>query len=383
MLLAFASTAHAEDVLPWIFLNKKMPVEANISGLTSVKKGDEGIEVDTTVQGGIFWDGQPVPNDADIITVYARASSNTEMLLVWRPTDKPGEEGMYQLSETIPASPIFMPVHFIVSQYDGWDPKTEEIALAFPAGSKVTIREIQFRDSTFSERAIERMKSFFRFDDFRQYSINFLWGPVLAPSHVEQEILFERLPPIGWSAFRIVYALIALAAVIAIICGLKKGKAVGMTIMIATVGGLWLLLDLRMGAEIISYAKDDLKTFVFERPDKKELRTHGTLYVMIEKMRPIISKYERYGLYVAPQTVSYANMRYAYYPSVPVPDGDIDDDLQLWAIVQRPDIRLNAERRLIVTSVNGSGATTATIISPPGKIVQTYEPGTFLFATDQ
>ena len=377
VLLAFACIAHAEDIDVWNFRGD-MPKSAGANGLTDVHESPEGLVIRTDTDGYVAWPDHPLGAPAEVLTLTAKSAVPMQAVFMWQPVD--GGEGLYQLPFVIPASENGASVDVVLSDYPMWDWRTDTVALRFPAGADVTLVEMDFRHWSPMEKFIEGWKSFWTFDDFRAYSINFLWGPLIAGNPVARANLYATLPPFAWSALRVMYAILAVVGVIAVAARvIARDRALALGIFAAAFAGCWLFFDLRMGLEIVSYAKDDWRSYVLQSPDDRRLRTHDNLYAIIDRILPTIQAYDRYALYSPVGSVIYPNLRYAAYPSVPVLNPSSSSGVQLNVIMGAQGMYVDELGRLARVTASGSGE----VLSAPGHIVQQINENAFLFVTDR
>jgi len=371
-LLTIATTAHAEDIDFWNFRNQ-IPRETKVNNLTQAKTIPEGLHVKTDTDGFLVWPALNGP--AEVLTIRARVGKPTTAYFLWQPTT-PGEEGMYQIPFTITEAET----NVMLSDYTFWDPSTTAIGMRFTPGSEVIIEDMTFRHWTPMEKMIESWKSFWTFDDFRAYSINFLWGPLVTGNGPAREALFDNLPPLGWSATRIFYGIFVVTGVIALFIGfILKKRSLGLGVFMTVFIFLWALFDVRMGLEILSYVYDDFTTYVTKEGEDQILRTHGNTYAVINDMLPVISKEEKFVLMTRSGAPSYPNIRYMAYPSIAVLDGQDRTGVKLWVIFDRPDFTVDDRGRLVRAADPAVFPGGKEILTGTGRIVLDYNSGTFLY----
>jgi hypothetical protein len=376
-LVLFASVAHGEDIQLWNFRGT-MPIQTSIGGLTKAETTPEGLLIQTDVEGFIMWANQPIKTPTEVLTMRVKSPSQIGAFFMW--TSPAGEEQFtFEIPFIIPATTeVPKDVNIIPSNFPTWDWRAEKVAIRFPAGANVLIEEATLRHWSTMEKFIEGWKSFWTYDTFRAYSINFLWGPLIATNAPARGVMFDTLPPFAWSATRIFYGLLLLAAVIGLVVRfLGKNAALGFGIFAAVFVGCWVIFDIRMGAEIIDYAFDDIDSYVKKEGNNQTLRSHGNLYAIINEALPVINQYDRYVLIYPAGSVYFANVRYMAYPSVPVREEDNAENVKLWAVFERRDILIDENNRLYKKVGTGT-----VVLSPPGKIVKQLAADVFLFAAD-
>jgi hypothetical protein len=307
-----------------------------------------------------------------VVTVKARTRKAVDAAILWQP---PGaaNTNLIQMNFTIPAGETARSVDVIVSRYKEWNWRTQQFAIAFPAGTDVVIEELQFRHWNLYERVGEAFKSFWTFDTFRPFSINFLWGPLIAFNTPERLQMFDALPPFAWSVTRFIYPLLLLAAVIGVIVwNRKKDGASGAMFFAVTFAILWLLFDIRMGAEILSYAVHDLKTYVLREPAQRELRNFGNVYAHLDRFMPIVKKQETFVMLSPIREVYFPLSRYLAYPSIIITDPKAATGVTLWMILDKTDVWVDTGSMLRMNDQ---------VLAGPGKVIDAIDRSNFLFST--
>lgn len=336
----------------------------------TVESTQYGLHIITQTEGYVVWSGGPLEKPVDIISIRARSPRPTKAAILWQPRGgKPGE--LAQIAANIPGGGALEQTDIIMNEYPEWNWETGQLGLWLPAGSDVLIEEIQFRHWPFYERTIERWKSFWTFDTFRPYSINFLWGPLVAGNGPVREHLYDILPPNAPSVTRYFYVFIALAAAITLITALKKSRRpAALGGFLAVCAALWLIFDIRMGAEILSYAAHDMNSYVLAEPNERELRNYDTIHATIDRMIPAIQKHEIFVMLAPFREVYFPLLRYKAYPSLIVTDPVAESGATAWAVFERDDVRIDEQGRL----VQGEA-----VMTPPGHVEVPVSNNTFLF----
>ncbi len=371
-LSMIAGTAFAEEITPWSFLGGT-PKDANVVQLSNADITPQGLHITTQQDGYIVWNNNPIDGPTDVITVRAQSARPVEGAILWHPKGST-DNNLIQMNFTIPGGGLMQNIDVIVNRYPQWDWQTAQLAIAFPAGSDVTIEELQFRHWPFYERLGEAWMSFWTFDTFRPFSINFLWGPLVATNTPERVALYETLPPFAWSATRYMYGLLGAAVVLGILVGWMRGsKAQGVAVFALVLAGLWLVFDLRMSSEIVSYAADDIQRYVAPPAAQKELRNFGNVYAHIERFIPAIKKEEKFVMMSPIREVYFPISRYLAYPSVIIADPKEATGATLWMILDRTDIWVDTGSMLRM----GNDVT----LAGPGTIIDKIDASNFLFST--
>ncbi len=373
VLLCATVTAHAEEIIPWNFRGN-MPRDAQTTPQTTAEITEDGLRIATEADGYIVWGNGPMDGPTDVITIRAAAAKDTEGSVLWQEKGATPDQ-LIQAYFRIPGDGFMHDVHVIVSSYPQWNWQTDQFALAFPAGSDVIIEEIQFRHWTIYERITELWRSFWTFDSFRSYSINFLWGPLIATNSVLRTEMFESLPPLAWAIGRVLYPLFFAVAIVCWIVGrMKRNGNVGLGLFMIFFSFCWLVFDIRMGSEIMSYAITDIRAYVLADDDQKKLRAFDSVYAKANALFPHIREHETFTLLSPVPSVYYPVFRYNAYPSVIVPD-PAGIDVPAWVVIDRPDLEVDDAGYLRVRGAVGTGS----VIAGPGTVTATFNDQTFLF----
>lgn len=364
---ALVPLAHAEQTDVWDFrMGQELPDGS--MGLDMVQQQRDGLHVQTAGDGFLLWN-TPFQHPVDVMTLRVQTAKRIDVGLLWRDT-----YGQLQRDFAIDISPTVKDIRLSLTDWKDWNWQTDQIGLGFPAGTDAVIESVSWTRYTAMEKLQTMWKSFWKFDSFRAYSINFLWGPLLATNPVMLHELFTRLPPVAWSVTRIFYGLIGSATLIGLVFFVfdrQGGKKILFLCTGITILTCWLVFDLRMGAELMQYALTDYRTYVKPPSAEKTFRTHGAFYTVAEHMLPIIKQYDHYVIYDMDPSPFYANLRYLTYPSIPYRSTEKPDDTKLYVVLERPDIKL-VNGRL----VDSKGE----VLSGTGTILQAHTNGTFLFA---
>lgn len=360
--------AHAELVTEWDFA-RGIPPGYAVQGLTGVSASEEGLVINTAQDGFIVWQSPNFSDPADVVTLRARADRPTDALLMWH-AEGAAEGELVQLPFTIPAGDGTQDINIFAGRYDEWTPRPTIVGFAFPAGTNIVIERVYWRGFTAAEKLNEAWKSFWTFDTFRPYTINFLWGPLFVFNPLERAQLFDNLPPHGWSATRLFYLFIIVAAAAWIVLAFMKKNRTGALTFAAVLAACWIVFDLRMGIEFLVYAKRDIQSYVLEEGRARTLRTHGNFYAIAEEILPIVREHDRYVLVAPAESAFYPNMRYMSYPSVPLhPDQDVSG-IKLWAVLNQKNLRVVDDH---IVDETGRRLTST------GSVRMRFDDHTFLF----
>lgn len=368
-LSADARTEHA-----WDFRGGTVPGRWDVMQTASVTPERTGIRITTAGDATLIRDSD-VPFGFDTVEITYRSARASEAKLMG---NGKGMEAkwMLQIPFEIAATETSVTATIGSSAHKEWDPRSERVGLAFPAGTDLIIERIVFVRHSPIEKLVEAVKSFWTLDDFTGTTINFLWGPQLAFTPASRSDMLNHLPPKSRSGMIAIYAVFALTTIVSLVRSLIKtgvAKPSQRTVLI-TLAALWLLLDVRMGAELIGYARDDVRTYHSRPEGERTLRVRGTFNDFVESIAPLLQEDRAYAFLPRIERPYVHILRYMTYPSLPETAPAADADLRHWVVFERPDIGIDAEGRL----VRGG-----TIISPPGSVTYMRESGTFLFTVNR
>lgn len=381
LLFATAQQVHAEDV-EFLNFRDNMPITVTTNNLTSAQATARGLEIRTNTEGFIVWDKPNFNKPIDVITLRVQSRTNGKGAIMWRPRDE--ADGLYQVPFDIRGAETAYDIDVILSEHPSWDWKTDVIALRFEPGTDVIIEEMNLRHWSLGDKAIEAWGSFWTFDNFRPYSINFLWGPLIATSDAARAKLYANLPPESPSATRIFYVVLLIAAVAgSATYAFTRDAKLPLGIVAVTFVTLWVIFDIRMGAEIMNYAFDDIRTYVREDGLDKRLRTYSNLFPILDRMTEELKKHERYGIIADLNTVYFGTTRYAAYPSVPVTMDQSQSGVNVWAVFAMPNIQQDEQGRLWIPGDAATYENGRRILTAPGRVTLRIDPGTFIFSADR
>lgn len=318
-----------------------------------------------------------------MLTFIVIARSDTEAILVWHMRgDTP--TNLVQLPFTIPGGGQPREIPVPVRQFPQWR-SADSVGLALKAGSEITLQEIRLEYWNLLEKIREAWKTFWTFDTVTAYTINFLWGPLLTFTPFEREMLFLNSPPMAWSANRIYYGILLVTGVLCFVYWFIRlfvysnrrnestNKRINgwkpLQIFFFVFAAVWLIMDLRMGLEFLSYVATDYKTYISKASGERTFRHYLNFHDVTERSLPELQKAPRF-VFVGPIENLLSYVRYRTYPSIPVfPDQD-PAGVKVWLIFKRPDF-----------SVNGSGTLLhgTNVIAKGGSIVERFDSESFLY----
>jgi len=373
LLLAPASALAATTT--WNFAGEKKIDGWNYGGLTTMQLQPEGLLIRTETAGQLVKVAD-IGHSVTTITVSYTALNPSDGIFLWKPKGASLNQ-VYQLPVSFEAGHRKLVLD--MQRIQEWDATSDRIGLGFNPGTNLILEKIELGSPTLTARIIYGAKAFWTFDELRPYSINFLWGPLLATSEEQVANMYNALPPGAPSANAFLYGVIGLALLTYLILKRFRGKYATMTrraftVFVCVTAGIWMIYDLRMGLEFVSYASKDWKTWWSQPLELQDFRDRGSFNAFLNKVQPLI-KDEKAFVFVASHGWPYSGqMRYSAYPARPLPSDDPETPgATLWVVYGRQDIVLK-DKKLTVDSVP---------VTPEGEMLLEFEPGAFVFRIDQ
>lgn len=376
VLLLSPLTASAKQETVWNF-QKGIPGTWHIDGCTSAKQTSDGFSIVTgasrcSVQRKISDFRHPI----DTLSFTVLSPVRTEYIFLWHRRDSPSNH-LVELPLVLRSSDIPQTIDFNLSAYSQWDRRTDRIGFAFPPNTLIIFQNITFIQWSLREKAGAAFQSFWTFDTFRPYAINFLWGPIIGWNPVWQEQLFLKIPPRGWSMNRLfAWLLLPLGLCCLFLYWRQEYRHCDprpLLIFGSVFVSLWLLSDLRMGLELLHYIRTDWQTYVLRPPGTRTFRVFGDFPDIIDAVTPVLSSAERYGFAGPPGTPFGSFLRYRTYPSLLV-DAEWPEEerngIRHWFIILRPDTSLSPQGELFLGKER---------LSPPGTILENFQNNAILF----
>ncbi len=371
VLLLLPAISSAMQQSTWDFRAGGDAGEWDIQGFETPQQTENGILLKAGAEGGRLLRYTNLPHGIDAIRIVFSRSQPVEMMIVWHPRTAPRERSVQLPLKLQGGNPEVAEIN--LQNYPDWDPGTDVMGFAFPSGSEVQLAGIELMSWSPLEKLRYGFQSFWTFDNFRVYSINFLWGPLLTFNPIGISQLYSTQPPFGWSGGRLFYAVLMLA--IAWI-GIRRFifKEMDMRRHARTFAvvflALWFFFDFRMGLETMSYAVDDVTSYVLPPPGKKVLRNYENFYDSAERSLPALREHPRF-MFLGPSGTPFTQIvRYLAYPSTPLFESEDLSLAKVWFVFRRPDAIVDDQGRL---AIGGRIAT------PPGEILEKFDEHSFLF----
>ncbi len=369
--LLIPATAFAANVTVWDFTETQNVQGWINQGLDTITETPQGLQISTQNEGQFRRDVEPGQYEA--LDIHYSSSAPVQMILLWQDPQTPDQATGIPL--TLPPSPIPSTVSVNLKGVDGWNANTTKIGFQFGAGTTLVLSKITLTRWNMLEHAWYAFLSPWKFDAVRAYTINFVWGPLIAFTPAEIDQMFWNIPPRTFSVNWYLYGILALALIITIYASHSAGthdKHRWWMRFFVLFFFLWIFYDIRMSAELASYVKTDYETFYTKSFAEQQYRDRGFFIQFIEAIRPVVEK-EKSFVFLPFQGYPYmGESRYLLYPSNPLNPDAVQPDTTLWVVFNRPEVRMNETGQL---TANGQ------VLSGTGAMVQEFAPGTFLFKT--
>lgn len=369
--LSLPSLALAESATVLKLGDRTEQVEWSVKKIDRAETLSTGVRI-RTAQTGFLTRNLSVPHSIDVVEILYTSPGGAQPSLMWRKQGSQPNE-YYQLPIELSPASTPTPITIELSSVGNWTTHPISLGLMLPAGTDVTLHGIKLEGWSLSEKLSTAFQCFWKFDSFKAYSINFLWGPLLCTTPVSLENLYRHQPPIAHSALRIIYFVLILGAGIFAVLAwfsrrrLGSGTALKRTLLLTLV--LWMFLDIRMGAEFFGSWSYDVRSFLREPVGQRVFRNLNFFPDFATAVKGLLADQPRFVL-LTPTANTFRNyMRYQTWPSEPVAPEN-GSGAAIWLVYERPDITVNGEGRLVENGLP---------LSPPGTVIHEFMKGTFAF----
>lgn len=376
ILLCAPGMTHAMSGLLLDFRGQ-VPVDISVLEGWKVEPTPQGLHILAPVDGRILIKN-PTTFPIDGIFLQVAVRDNQDAQLLWQHRNKP--TGTYvRLPLTLePDIQEIAHVSIDARTYNQWDPHTSVLGLALPAGSEVYLQGIEFLSFSVWEKLLSIWQSFWKFDTFSGYSINFVWGPIFTGTPLGLENLFTELPPRGLPAVKLGYFVLLAAGALGFAINrrwsqwsrfsITRRLAPGTVLLVVVATSLWLIIDIRMGSELLSYAWHDYLTQIRAAPEDRTFRGYKDIHTVIERGLADVASVEQFGLVAPPSSAVQQILRYRAYPKLFTED--TKSNIRDWLVLARPDITVDEKGMLRQGD---------TVLLGPGKIITRYSSMSFYY----
>ncbi len=367
--LMVPTVCFAANTTTWTLMNLQKLEGWNTANLTSVNLIPQGLAINTETQGQLVYTSD-IRHSVDRITITYISPLGGGGVFFWR---APGmtESSVYQIPITFIPNTAQQKVVLDMKDVSKWDARSDRIGFILDAGSQLVLQEISFTGPDLIDKIVYPLKTFFKIDVTRAYSINFFWGPLMTFSQQQLDSLYSTVPPSGTSWNKLFYVILGLALAATVL--LKKLKKRDLTVVFCILfAAMWITYDFRMGVEFMSFAKTDIRTWWSKPLELKDYRDRGSFTAFAKTAAVFTEGKDQYVFIASHGWPFWGSMKYEAYPALPVTFDSDTEGIDTWIIFNRRDIKPNEEGRLVV---NGEP------VSPPGNIMMQFEPGSFVFVT--
>ena len=373
ILLAPAFASAAEQTV-WDFKNEQVPGDWTVTKLSATPT-PQGLAISATERGKMNRENT-WHNSIQMVEVTYMSVSQVQSWFMFQLADKKdlfGVPMVFNQSDT--QQKILIPA----STFKQWNPRPNQIGFAFDPGAQVLIQEIKLIHLTPFERLAESWKTFWTLDDFSGHSVNFVWAPLITDTPAGREHMHanSELMPQAESSNKYFYILLLASAIILFILAIIKKITRRHAVLIFSVifAVCWLFYDIRMGSEFINYLANDYETYWSKPVNERIFRERTKFNAFASVAAPYLEEQEEY-VFIPDQKEFVNFMRYITYPAIPINQIDEEKIPKYWAFYGRPDIEITGR---------GSGQLIMDnqVITPPGKIVEQFYDGIFLFEVSQ
>lgn len=363
--LLLAPAAQAADAVQWDFATQGVQ-GWHLTHDVQMQQEDDGLIIRANEDTVMLWT-LPARTEVDGMTLRALGEGTTPISLVWHATGD--AENAFRQFPTVIDDDGELAIG--LSDLPNFPGSIDRFGFKLPAGATILFQSLALTETHDSDRLGLWWQSFWTFDAISMRTINFLWGPRLASSQASLDTMYQTEPAGGWTANWLFYG----AALMGGIAGgwlLWNGKrALGITVILWTLGGVWLVYDVRMSAELLHNAWVEHAQWVVAPDDKRTLRDSDDAFRVLEALPPLLGE-EPYAL-LSTEGFSSNFFRYATYPALPVTASGAQAGLRHWVVFHRADVTV------------GSGGLVGRTgpLTGPGEIVERFSPHSFLFRVTQ
>ncbi|MCA9370618.1 MAG: hypothetical protein KC680_01505 [Candidatus Peregrinibacteria bacterium] len=336
----------------------------NHKGFTSIELVPQGLMMTATDQQGQLAREGNIHHSVDTIDILYSSSVGAHGIFFWQPKSMEGNQA-YHIPITFEPTSVSRSMRLDLSQIPEWDPSSKLIGFNLNPGSQLTLQHISLTGPGLLEKLTAGARSLLTFDVIHAYSVNFLWGPRMVSNVDHVHSVFQEVPPRGSSVNGALYVLL----VAAVIFGAPNNRMKRVAVLFIL---FWILYDLRMGTEMMTYANTDIKTWWSKPIELKDYRDRGSFTAFSKVAAEFVEDTDKKYVLLTPTGWPYFNtMQYETYPASPTTS---DEGASLWFVFDMHNAYVNDEGRILVDDKP---------VSPPGKVILSYEPGAFIFRTNE
>lgn len=367
----FAPAADAAMLTTWDFTGGKSIEGWQIDGL-DVRQGPDGLHIRGT---GVMMRLVDATHHIDAVNLVFARSVASPGVFAWHRQRAPGNEFMQLGINLSTGGPVNMeiPLHKIPE----WDPWADIVGLRFETNEEIVLSGIEFKGWSMLEKLQHGWTSFWKIDQTLAFSINFLWGPLVAFTPQEIVTLYDTQPPSAWSAYRIILPILLIIGLLCLayyVFERARGRSVrkrATTIFFVAFAVFWVLGDLRMGYEFMhNYAKD-LQTYGLAEPGSKKFRNLLSFHDGLEQNIDLLTSVDTYVVYAPDGSPMRKMAGYRTYPiSRPAFDDEPSLEQSVFYVFYDSRVSVNEKNELVKNGV---------VVSRPGRVASRIDDNAYIF----
>jgi len=369
VILTTPAVCAAKNMTVWDLQNQDKLEGWNTVNLTSVQLMPQGLSIQTDTAGQIVKVSK-LRHSVDTISTTYTSPTGGKGIFIWR---APGmkEDEVYQVPVDFVASSTPQQLVLNMNKVPEWNARSDRIGFVLMPNIDFVLQKMEFSGESSMGSLIYPFKSFFKLDQARAYSINFLWGPLMTYSESQFSALLTEFPPVADSWNIAFYYILGIGLLITLWRKRRIGRK-AVTAFFVLFACIWILYDARMGAEVLGYAHKDMKTWWSKPYELKDYRDRGSFAAFSQLVTEYTEGKENYVFLASHGWPFWSTLLYTAYPALPVTLENATDDIETWVVYNRRDIQIDESGRL---TIGGE------VISPPGDVMLNFEPGSFVFLT--
>lgn len=340
----------------------------NHRGFSQITLTPDGLLMQTEESQGQLARPGPIRHKVDTITITYSSPTGASGIFFWQKPDQVGNQA-YNIPMRFSASTDTTSMVLDLTKLPEWTPNSKLIGFNFNADAQILLKSITFDGPGIGDTLRYAIPSLLTFDEYKSYAVNFLWGPRLVGTPEAVEMMYASKPPLGPSVN--IYLYIGLLLVFAVLMLRKKIKHTAVLVpMLWCIAAVWIAYDIRMGAEILSYARADWNMWWSQPIELKDYRDRGS-FTAFSKVAQEYAEGEEYYALITPTGWPYfGTLTYETYPALPLALTDDLSGVSLWFVYRMRNVEVNE---------NGALTVDGEAVSPPGQVLLRFEPGSFIF----
>ncbi|HLC75536.1 MAG TPA: hypothetical protein VJB82_00230 [Candidatus Peribacterales bacterium] len=360
----------------WEFMKDEDIDAWHYVGLDEGELMSEGLRFNVKDRAVIF---RPLPEGfhqhVDALRFRWDATGLDEVAVLFLTLDDDGQIAKrFRLSFPVSKGPTneYIPIDFYRKDIEGSD----VLAVTFVGNANnVVFDSVRFLHYTLFEKIRGVWESFADLQPLTPYSINILLGPTIT-SDIGSYRDYRDWRQLSLSLNAYLLVGIALFSIALLFVGLARTRrgaqwedVRGMILrtLFAGIFAVWILYDVRMGAEFIANVFHDRSTYFAAEPAESSFRDIGKFPAFVAFAKPFLKEEEAYEFFVPDRWPYFGMMRYETYPALPNPGDPVSD---LWVVFSRTDMSIDEENRLLLAGKP---------ITAPGILVARFDAKSFIF----